>query len=201
MDKLSLFIVNLTDEQKETSIVHHVAKMLSRRMFINEEGQTAPLYDYNKNMKKLSDKTYLFNTNDKKKYYLKIIFQKITTVGTKTSSIEFVDEHRNDNKILVVLDFNDKVKNYCRVHNCQIFKDNFFLEDIVEQRDQPTFQILSSTDMELVKKEYNVTDKTIKGMQRTDPITYYYALKLNDIVRIIRPSPTSGTSVDYRIVR
>ena len=54
--------------------------------------------------------------------------------------------------------------------------------------------------MEKFKNEYNATDYTIKKILRSDPISKYYALRKGDIVRIIRPSPTSGEAIDYRIV-
>ena len=85
-------------------------------------------------------------------------------------------------------------------HRTQIFKENTLLSNLIDYRDQPKFELLSPTEMDQFKLEYNATDYTTKKMLKTDPIAKYYALHKGDIIRIIRPSPTAGQSIDYRIV-
>jgi len=85
-------------------------------------------------------------------------------------------------------------------HHTQIFRESSFLSDLISYRDQPRFELLSPKEIELFKKEYNTTDYTTKKILRSDPISKYFALRKGDIIRIIRPSPTSGQAIDYRIV-
>ena len=50
------------------------------------------------------------------------------------------------------------------------------------------------------QNSYKLKKVEMPKMFSTDPVARYYNLKENDIIRIIRPSITSGYTVFYRII-
>jgi len=63
---------------------------------------------------------------------------------------------------------------------------------------QPKFILLSEEEQEKVRQEYNLEPGDLATIVRTDQMSRYYKLKKNEIIKIIRPSPTSCESVIYR---
>ena len=59
---------------------------------------------------------------------------------------------------------------------------------------------LTPEEMEAVKKEYNTKNKQLPKMEYDDAITRYFYLKADDVIRIIRYSLKSGSSIYYRKV-
>ena len=49
-------------------------------------------------------------------------------------------------------------------------------------------------------EKYHVTSKELPKMQKTDSAIKELDVKLGDVIRIIRKSPTAGESVFYRVV-
>lgn len=184
-------------------IIHNVLVMLGNRIYVDKEGKKHPLLDVAKTEKNIEDRgdnKYVFTTDHGEPYALKIIFQKISGTGKQTAINEFINEYAKHKKIIVAYDYNNKIVEYVAKHRAQIFREHFFLQDIISYRDQPKFELLSPSEMEMVKKEYNITDYTAEKMSRFDPVARYFGLKKGDIIRIIRPSPTSGEAIAYRIV-
>lgn len=198
----TLFQVIKTEQDKTNTIIKNVLIMLSNRIYI-EDDKKYQLLDPEKTINKIDDKgdgTFTFKTNNGDNFALKIIFQKISATGKQSAISEFFKEYAKFKKIIVAQDFNNKIEIHVAKHHTQIFKEKMLLEDIIMNRDQPKFELLSPSEMEAVKEEYNITDYMVVKMTRFDPITKYYDLKRGDIIRIIRPSSTSGEAVAYRIV-
>lgn len=199
----SLFSVIKPETEKTNIIIENLLIMLGNRIYIDKNGDKQPLLIPNEAIKKLEDKgdrTYTIRVNNGDKYAIKIVFQRISATGKQSIISEFFKEYTQYKKIIIARDFNNKIADYVLKHHTQIFKEGLLLENIIEHRDQPRFELLSPTEMENFKAEYNATDYTTKKMTRTDAIAQYYALKKGDIIRIIRPSQTSGEAIDYRIV-
>lgn len=202
-DNKILFSVIKPDAEKIKIIIDNVLKMLGNRIFIDKNGEKQPLLIPDKALKKIEDKgdgTYIIGADNGDNYAVKIVFQRISATGKQSIISEFFKEYANYKKIIIARDFNNKIADYVSRHHTQIFKESTLLYDIITYRDQPKFELLSPSEMEKFKNEYNATDYTIKKILRSDPISKYYALRKGDIVRIIRPSPTSGEAIDYRIV-
>ena len=67
----------------------------------------------------------------------------------------------------------------------------------------PEHKLLSDEEKEIYMQSYqhSHTKNNFKGMSKmfvTDPVARYYNMQVGDIVKIIRPSITSGYSVFYR---
>jgi DNA-directed RNA polymerase subunit H (RpoH/RPB5) len=177
--------------------------MLSNRIYIDKKGEKHQLLDQRdtlKNIEERGDGTFTFKANNGDNYAVKIIFQKITAIGKQSVISDFFNEYAKFRKIIVAKDFNNKIADHVARQHTQIFKENSMLEDIISHKYQPKYELLTPAEMDKVKSEYNATDYSIQKMMRSDPITKYFALKKGDIIRIIRPSPTSGEAIAYRIV-
>lgn len=200
--KRTLFNVIKTDSDKTKIILTNVIKMLSNRVYL-DDGVMKPLLNSDhaiENIDNRGDNTYVINTNNNESYAIKIVFSTISTTGKQSIISEFFRDYDSYKKIIVARDYINKIYKYVIKHNTQIFREESLLEDIISHADQPKFEILSPKEIEQLKSEYNVSDYTIKKMIRSDAIAKYLALRKGDVVRIIRPSPTSGEGIDYRIV-
>lgn len=199
----TLFAVIKSDSDKAKIIIGNVLLMLSNRIFIDKNGNKQPLLVREEAAKKIEDRgdgTLIVKANNEELYAIKIVFQKISATGKQSIISEFFKEYTQHKKIIIARDFNNKIADYVSKHHTQIFKESSLLSDVISYRDQPKFELLTPTEMEQFKNEYNATDYTTKKILRGDPISKYFALKKGDIIRIIRPSPTSGEAIDYRIV-
>ncbi len=199
----TLFSVIKPESDKTNIILENLFIMLGNRIYIDKNGKKQPLLIPEEAIKRLEDRgdrTYMIKANNGEKYAIKIVFQKISATGKQSIISEFFKEYAQYKKIIIARDFNNKIAEYVLRHHTQIFKEALLLENIIDHRDQPRFELLSPTEMENFKAEYNATDYTTKKMTRTDAIAQYYALRKGDIIRIIRPSQTSGEAIDYRIV-
>lgn len=198
-----LFTVFKTDTEKTNIIIQNVLTMLGNRIYIDKEGNKQPLLvpsEASKTIMDHGDGTFIIKANNGDSYAIKIVFQKIIATGKQSIISDFFNEYAKYKKIIIARDYNNKIVDYVSRQHTQIFREASLLQDIIKYRDQPKFEILSPSEIEKFKKEYNATDYTTKKMLRSDPVAKYFALKKGDIIRIIRPSPTSGEAIDYRIV-
>lgn len=199
----NLFTITKSDSIKTKIILDNVLIMLGNRIYIDKNGNKQPLLildDARESIVDKGDGTYIIKANNGDGYAIKIVFQRISATGKQSVVIDFFKEYAQYKKIIIARDFNNKIADYVAKNYTQIFKEAALLSNIIDYRDQPKFELLSPSEMEKFKSEYNATDYTTKKMLRSDPISKYYALRKGDIIRIIRPSQTSGEAIDYRIV-
>ena len=199
----SLFAVMKTDSEKTRIIIKNTLIMLSRRIYVDKSGNKHQLSNFSEATKSIEDRndgTFTVTVTNNDKYAIKIVFQRISATGKQSIISEFFKDYGNYKKIIVARDFNTKISDYVNKHHTQIFKESDMLQDIYSYHYQPIIELLNPSEMEAVKKEYNATDYTIKKILKNDAITKYFALKKGEIIRIIRPSPTSGEAIDYRVV-
>lgn len=200
-DTKHLLTVMKTESEKYKTIKNNVIKMISNRHYIKKDGSKEFLLkDNNVKIVDESDNVFTFVTTNNDKYAVKIIFQKITTTGKQSLIYDFLFTYTTYKKILIANDYNTKVVDYAQSRNTQIFKECALLVDIISHKDQPQFEVLTPTETEKVKAEYNVTEYTLKKYLKNDPVVKYFDLKKGAVVRIVRPSPTTGYSIDYRVV-
>lgn len=199
----SLFRVMKTEAEKVETIAHNVLVMLSNRIYVNRAGSKLPLLDLDSARSQLEDKgdyTFTISTSNGDAYAFKIVFQRITTIGKQSVISEFFKEYAQHKRIIIAKDFNNKIADYVTKHHTQIFREASLLSNLIDYRDQPRFEVLSPIETEQFMSDYNTNEYTTKKMLRSDPVAKYYDLRKGQVVRIIRPSPTSGLAVDYRIV-
>lgn len=198
-----LFSIYKSESEKIKIILDNVLKMLSSRIYIDNNGEKQPLLILENAKKDFQDKgdgVHTIRANNGEKYAVKIFFQKISSTGKQSIISDFLKEYTQYKKIVIASDFNNKAVDYMHKHQTQIFKESSLLFDIKSHIDQPKFELLSSSEMEQVKQEYNINEYTTNKYPPSDPIVKYFALRKGDIIRIIRSSPTSGEAINYRIV-
>lgn len=203
MEPKTLFSITIPESVKRETIVTNTLIMLSNRIFIDKNGDKQPLLNAEEARDTIDDRgdgTYIVKANNGEMYAIRIIFQKISATGKQSVISDFFRDYAHYKKIIVARDFNNKIAEHVVKHHTQIFKEASLLQNIIDHRDQPKFELLSPSEMEKVKLEYNISEYTTKKLLRSDPITKYYALRKGEIVRVIRGSPTSGEAIDYRIV-
>jgi DNA-directed RNA polymerase subunit H (RpoH/RPB5) len=136
------------------------------------------------------------------KIILKIVPQKITSIGKSPIILEFINEYSKNHKILIVDGITDKQKQTLITNNrhLEIFNESFLMLDLMSFVCCPQYEVLSQNDCEQLLKTYNMTRRQMKKMGDSDPASLYLYLKQKQIVRIIRNSEITGKSIDYRIV-
>ncbi len=72
--------------------------------------------------------------------------------------------------------------------------------DILKHTLVPHHEILSEEDVEKLLKAYKIKKEDLPQMLVTDPVAKAIGAKDGDIVKIVRKSPTAGTSISYRLV-
>lgn len=199
----SIIPIYKSEPTKTKIIIENVVKMLSKRIYIDSNKKKNQLLDFDKSMENIEnrgDHTYIIEALNGDKYALKIIFQKISATGKQSILHDFLTDYVQYKRIIVAKEFNNKISEFVTRNKSQIFSENIMLEDMIENIYQPKFELLDPEEMDLMRKEYNTSDYTTSKILQTDPVTKYFDLKKGDIIRIIRPSPTSGESVSYRVV-
>jgi DNA-directed RNA polymerase subunit H (RpoH/RPB5) len=135
---------------------------------------------------------------------IKLYTSKITSVN-KTSNIhDFLTKHNEHYKIVVAKDMNENNVKHIKstFARTEIFIENYLMENIMESEYAVRYEIIPK-DTDIYKKfwdDYFVKKKEMPRMFMKDPMVLYYNLKLHDLVRVIRPSESTGLSPSYRLV-
>lgn len=72
--------------------------------------------------------------------------------------------------------------------------------DILKHTLVPHHEVLSAKEVEKLLKTYKIKKEDLPQMFVTDPVAKAIGAKEGDVVKIIRKSPTAGTSIAYRLV-
>jgi DNA-directed RNA polymerase subunit H (RpoH/RPB5) len=73
------------------------------------------------------------------------------------------------------------------------------LIDIVNHRDVPHHEVISETEKKELLEKYYIKQENLPVILRDDAMARYLGMRPGEVVKILRPSPTSGTYVSYRI--
>lgn len=134
--------------------------------------------------------------------YIKIISQKVKSVNNIPILNDFIKSYSNYHKIIIFDDIPKKAVNQLKNYkNIEVFKQPFFMIDLMSLDNSPDYEILSADDAKKVKEEYIVTNKTMSVMFYNDAASLYLGLSPGQMVRIIRRSENSLSSIGYRIVK
>jgi DNA-directed RNA polymerase I, II, and III subunit RPABC1 len=196
-EKREHFQILYTEDEKTGIIMKNIVTMLSNRIYL-DNGVKKQLVSKNSKYEDKNDGVFSVVGNDKNTYTVIIVFDTISSVGKQSTLGEFMRYYENDKKIVVIKNYNNKVHDYVVSNSSEIFKESALMQNIIDFVYQPKFELLTPKEMEQVKTEYNFKDKNFKIYKSTDPIVRYYNLQPGDIIRIIRPSPSSGFAIDYR---
>jgi len=182
-------------------ILLNITKMLSERKFLKSENEDK---NYKNLLDQKSDKNiYKIKSDYNNDYYhIMFVYGKLTTIKKIQDIDIFFENSKNSNRLFIGDNINQKTyKQFLEYKNTEIFFDYELLVNIIDHALQPKFEVLSEKERENLFKSYQIKIEEMPEMLTTDRIARYYKLKENDIIRIIRPSITSGYSIFYRVLK
>jgi DNA-directed RNA polymerase subunit H (RpoH/RPB5) len=156
--------------------------------------------------------TYLPNLDDKDKrkinemdgkyIVVKLLPQNITSIAKSPIMTEFITSNVKYHKIIVVSEITEKVKTVLMDvnKNLELFKEIFLMIDLLEHVCSPKYEILTPIEIKEIILSYHTPKKKFQIMLENDPASIYLFLQKGQIVRIIRNSEITGTSIAYKII-
>jgi DNA-directed RNA polymerase subunit H (RpoH/RPB5) len=200
-----LIPVEVNSEYIKNTVLTNTIKMLTERKILLKENEE-------KNIKKIintqsDDLIYKVDyeneeKKDKKYIIIKILNQKITAIN-KTSPIgEFLNQYKNDNKLVIVKSISNKTKQLVTntYSNTEVFLEKELMMNLIEHTYVPLHEILSNEESQQIIESYNTRKRDMPKILTNDPIARYYNMQPGQICRILRPSETSGYVPYYRLV-
>jgi DNA-directed RNA polymerase subunit H (RpoH/RPB5) len=144
--------------------------------------------------------------------YVKYRLDKIKTARAIESFIEQIYKTQlkpEDNLILIAHEkinipgssFETMLNNFYnqKGYFVQIISLTQLLINIVDHRDVPKHEVITSEEKKEILEKYHIKEINLPNILRDDAMAIYLGLTPGEVVRILRPSPTSGTYVSYRI--
>ncbi len=190
--------------KNESDILHtvlsNIIKMLTARKLYKTQ-------DTEKNISKLlskqsDDMLYIIKTDDNNQIAIRIIPQKITAINKSFGIVDFLNNHKNIHKILVVHEISKKAEQFVHKNypNTEIFLEEELMINIIEHEYVPKHIPLTEEEQQEVLEKYSLKRKQLPKILLNDPISRYYNMKPGSIFKIIRPCEKSGISFCYRLV-
>jgi len=191
--------VELNKKEKTKIILKNIIKMLVRR---NKMKDTNLDTKVEKAISGLDDKMKTIIKSDQDDSKIGIIFapEGMSTIKKAVNFEEFLVKNESLYKIVIIKHINKKVlKQILHFRNTEVWWEDELLEDLISKTIIPKHIILSEKEREVFLQNYQM--KELSTIFSTDIMARYYKMKINDVVRIVRPSNTSGNSIFYRLVR
>lgn len=210
--------VKISAEKIRETVLSNIVKMLFHRGWIKQENlenrtktiigevNDENLYKIQLDVKLGSFPTYEFQNTNNNEFiddvvFLKLVPQKVTSVGKSPIIIDFLTIHKQSHKILVVDEISDKSKNVLMTNKyVEIFAEAKVMQNVMDHILSPAYEILTPDECTQLLKEYQLTRRQMEIMFDTDTVARYLFLKKGRIVRIIGNSEASGNTIRYRIV-
>ncbi len=144
--------------------------------------------------------------------YVKYRLDKIKTARAIESFIDQIYKTQlkpNDNLVIIAHEkinipgssFETMLNNFYnqKGYFVQIISLTQLLINIVEHRDVPKHEVITDEEKKELLQKYYINESNLPNILRDDPMAVYLGLTPGEVVRILRPSITSGTYISYRI--
>ena len=206
MSLTKLLNIEIKGDEKNKIILTNIVKMLTNRKNILKQEKME--VNIKKLINQMNDNLFftIKSDYDDTEYAIKFHFQKLTTIKKVIPIEEFILKNKKSKKILVLNNINNKVSNQLMQYkNIEVFFDYELMINLIDLHLIPKHHLLSEEEKQIYMKSYAhanvVTKNNFKGMSKmyvTDTVARYYNMQIGDIVKITRPSITSGYSIFYR---
>ena len=125
----------------------------------------------------------------------------------KNNYAEIIEE--NGDTINVIIIIKDKIAAAVKTElekntyaNLEIFTHNELIFNITKNYLVPKHILMNEEEKQEVYKKYNMKNNDhFQQILVTDPVAKYYAMRVGNLCKIIRSSPSSGVGISYRAVR
>jgi DNA-directed RNA polymerase I, II, and III subunit RPABC1 len=151
---------------------------------------------------------YIENENKDKKYYVYFHVDKAFGKNDMKSIVQKIINQYNDDNMGIIILLKDKestsiMKEKSKVlyKNVEFFEQQKMTFNITKHIFVPKHIILSREEEEEVLEKYQATKSKFPKISITDPVAKYYAMKPDQMIKILRNDPEVGVSISYRIVK
>jgi DNA-directed RNA polymerase subunit H (RpoH/RPB5) len=132
-----------------------------------------------------------------KKLHLMVYFFPVSSIK-KGSDLEEFLLIKKDYGFLLVAESSKKTMSQGADHNTEVFETTEFLVDIPANPLVPHHQLLTKEEAEQIYQIY--PERTLPKIFSSDIMARYMGAKVGDLLKIVRPTVSSGESVYYRRV-
>jgi len=189
-----LFEIEYDDQKKKMVIINNWIIMLYNRGWLNGN-----LNDIVKSAVKLDNDTCTIKGINIT-YSLKFIMRKISTIRKMEDIDEFLEQNQNNYKFFIVSQMVNKAqKQLLEYEKVEVFTDDELLVNTIDNILVPKHILLTDKETEQYLTEYHIRRLELPRILTSDPIAKYYNVKPGQIVKIIRPSVTSGEEIIFRV--
>ncbi|AYV79835.1 MAG: hypothetical protein Faunusvirus61_2 [Faunusvirus sp.] len=200
-------LVNLeiTEEKKNKTILKNVILMLINRNVLANKNSDHYMDAIMKTNPSFQGNDLEFDIKSDvidKLYKIKYIYVTLSTIR-KTPYEEMMMSSKHANKIIILPGpkvVAKIIKQFKEYSNTELFYDHNLMINLIDHHIVPKHTVLNDAERAEVLEAYKITKKMMPKIFTKDPVAKYYNLKRDDIVKIERPSPTSGISVTYKTV-
>jgi DNA-directed RNA polymerase I, II, and III subunit RPABC1 len=188
-----IFQVENNDQDNKDLIMLNLSKMIVNRNLYNNQ------INLIENFRKNYDNEISFYIEDNFKVAVKFILRRITTIRKVDDIEDFISKYSDFHKFVIVSNLTSKAsQQLLEINNLEIFFENDLKVNLIDHVLIPECQVLSEQEKILFETEYNLKKKEMGKILSNDQLARYYGMKPGDILKIIRPSNTSGYSIYYR---
>ena len=181
-------------------ILENLVKMLTERDTLDKK-------DFDKNLKNLKDQITeekifkIKGKNPDEEYNILYVSGKISTIKKIQGLDTFLVNSKGKNRIFIGDQISQKAyKQFIELKKSEVFFEHELMINLIDHELQPKFKLLTQEEKARKMNDYDISDRNLARMFKTDPIARYYNANIGDVFRIIRPSLYTGSGYHYRLV-